>query len=175
MIGLNFGCGTNRLEGWQNFDAEINIEKPLPFPNHHADFIMAEHVVEHIDYYSAIRFFREVLIVLKSGGVFRIIVPSIEQIQNCNDPDYYKFASKWGPSADARGAMFAILYAHGHKTAWTASLMASTLFYVGFDQVRQRDLHLSDHSELCDVEGHHKVIGEKFNAIESLVFEATKS
>jgi SAM-dependent methyltransferase len=175
MIGLNFGCGTNRIEGWKNFDAEINIEKPLPFPGRHADFIFAEHVVEHVDYYSAIRFFKEALRVLKSGGVFRIVVPSIEQIQNCVDPAYYKFASKWGLSADVRGAMFAILYAHGHKTAWTASLMSATLFYAGFDQIQQREPHLSDYPELCYVEGHHKVIGDKFNAIESLVFEATKS
>jgi hypothetical protein len=28
---LHFGCGSNRLPGWTNFDAEVDISKPLPF------------------------------------------------------------------------------------------------------------------------------------------------
>ena len=65
---LNFGCGTNRLNGWRNMDAEVNIEKPLPFTTASAQFILScEHVVEHVPYYTAIKFFEECFRVPRAG------------------------------------------------------------------------------------------------------------
>ncbi len=168
---LNLGCGTNKISGWENYDADVDIGKRLPFADHSAEFIFIEHCVEHIDYYAAIEFFKECRRVLKPKGVLRVVVPSIEMIRNCGDDDYYKLAAKWGATPDVRGAMHAILYSHGHKTAWTASLMEATLKFAGFDNVKQCKVHESEHAELCGVEGHHRVIGEKFNVIESLIFE----
>ncbi len=171
MIKLNFGCGGNRLDGWANYDSEIDISKPLPFSNGAADFVLAEHVVEHIDYYAALGFFAECRRVLKPGGVVRIAVPSIENIWKKGNQAYFEFAARWAPSADRRGAMHAMLFAHGHKAAWTASLLKVSLAYAGFDNVVHRDPGLSDHAELRGVEGHGRVIGEAFNAIETIVCE----
>ena len=171
---LNFGCGDNRLIGWKNFDAELDISKRLPFDDNSANYIFCEHCVEHIPYYQAIEFFKECRRVLKPTGVVRIVVPSIEKIWHSQNHKYYEFTTKWqsiGPTD--RGAMHAILYAHGHQTAWTASLLESTLYYAGFDNVLQCSPHLSAHGPLNNVEGHHKAIGEEFNAIESIIFEGT--
>jgi predicted SAM-dependent methyltransferase len=95
-IKLNFGCGTNKLDGWQNFDAEVDIEKRLPFPDDHADFIYAEHVVEHVDYQAALRFLRRGRRVLKPGGVIRICVPSLENIWRRGDQEYFDFTAQMG-------------------------------------------------------------------------------
>jgi SAM-dependent methyltransferase len=142
-IKLNFGCGTNKLDGWLNFDAEVDIEKRLPFPDDHADFIYAEHVVEHVDYHAALRFFAECRRVLKPGGVIRICVPSLENIWRRGDQDYFDFTRKWAPSADRRGAMHAIIHAHGHKAIWSQALLEACLFFAGFEDIAGCEVHKS--------------------------------
>lgn len=172
---LNFGCGENRLGGWRNMDSEVDISKPLPFETESAAYIFAEHVVEHIPHKDALDFFKECHRVLVPGGVLRIAVPSIEQIMASSDEAYFRFTEKWqrlGPTR--RGAMQAILYAHGHETAWTASLLDASLYFAGFEKREQRKPGASTYAALRGVEGHHKVIGEAFNAIETLIFEAVK-
>ena len=175
MIKFNFGCGANRLEGWANYDAEIDITKPLPFPNAYADFVLAEHVVEHVEYAQALAFFGECRRVLKPGGVVRIAVPSIERIWIEKDENYYRFvqARGWSKTPDARGAIGAMLSCHGHKAPWTASLLAVSLYLAGFEHIVHRDPGLSDHPELRGIEGHGHVIGKAFNDIETVICEGT--
>jgi SAM-dependent methyltransferase/ADP-heptose:LPS heptosyltransferase len=173
-IKLNFGCGENRLTGWCNYDHEIDITQPLPFEDEHADFIFAEHVVEHVDYRAALAFFAECRRVLKPGGVIRIAVPSLENIWKRGDQAYFDFARKWSPSADLRGAMHAIINAHGHKDIWTQSRLEACLFYAGFEDITPCEPGKSGHADLVAVEGHGRVIGERFNWIETAVVEGTK-
>lgn len=172
-VKLNFGCGTNRLDGWENFDAELDISKPLPFPAEHADYIFSEHCVEHIGYFEALAFFKECFRVLRPGGVIRIAVPSIESVWRHGTPDYFRFAREWAPTEDARGAMHALLFEHGHRTAWTISLLMSSLYYAGF-AVEERRPCFSTHAALQGVEGHGKVIGDAFNEIETIICEGTR-
>jgi hypothetical protein len=176
-VKLNFGCGTNKMEGWQNFDSEINIERRLPFPDNHADFIFAEHVVEHVDYYKAIAFLKECHRVLKPGGVIRICVPSVENIMERATEDYCAFihSRKWATENSVRGAMGAILYKHGHKAPWTQSLLRATLFYAGFERISHCEPGASYWPDLKGVEGHGKVIGEHFNWIEAAICEGIAS
>ena len=174
-VKINLGCGTNRLDGWDNHDADVDITRPLRFAANSADFIFAEHVVEHVDYYAAIRFFKEAARVLKPGGVIRITGPSLYQIYDRgDDPEYLEFvhSRKWAPTKDLRGAMHAILFCHGHKTAWTEELMRATLYYAGFKSPETTKVGWSRHPELKGVEGHGRVIGDKFNSIESIAVEA---
>jgi predicted SAM-dependent methyltransferase len=173
MRKINLGCGANRLEGWQNFDREIDIAKPpLPFGDRSVDYILCEHCLEHIGYYKAIEFLKECKRVLKPGGVARIIVPSLERIANCNDEEYFKFTTKWqqnGPTV--RGALAAILFAHGHESAWTSSLLRATMVYCGFNPIDECQPERSKHEVLRDVDGHHHIIGRRFNDVESTVIE----
>lgn len=176
MIALNLGCGTNSLPGWKNFDSDVDIAKPLPFDSDSADFIFAEHVVEHVGYYEALGFFRECHRVLKDGGVVRIAVPSLERVMTYGTPEYFKFAAKWAPTADRRGAMHAILNAHGHRAPWTDALLRASLYTAGFDgAITAHPPGQSAREELRNIEGHGRVIGEYFNWIETTVAEATKA
>jgi SAM-dependent methyltransferase len=168
---INFGCGDNRLAGWTNLDAEVDISEPLPFPDDHAEFIFSEHCVEHINYYLALQFFWECRRVLMPGGIIRICVPSIENIMKRSDASYLHFARRWSTGGGVRGAMGAILFKHGHAAAWTASLLEASLFYSGFKNLVPCEPGLSMHPALEAVEGHGKVIGEHMNWIESCIFE----
>jgi ADP-heptose:LPS heptosyltransferase len=175
LLRLNLGCGRNHLPGWKNHDNDIDITKPLPFDNDSARFIFIEHCVEHVNHKQAIAFFKESHRVLAPGGILRVCVPSLEMIRQCDDADYYRFTNKWqktGPTK--RGACEAIIYAHGHEMIWCGALLEAALYYSGFDDIKQAMPGHSEHAELRGIEGHGKVIGDKFNRIESCVFEATK-
>jgi SAM-dependent methyltransferase len=173
---LNFGCGDNRLDGWQNYDSEVDIAKPLPFADASADYILAEHVVEHIGQYEALGFFRECLRVLRPGGVVRIAVPSIARIRELANERYchFTFAKGWAPTDDLRGALHAIIHCHGHKALWSQEVLAAALYACGFDDVAACSPSLSNHQALIGVDGHAKAISAEFNAIESAICEARK-
>lgn len=172
---VNFGCGNNRLDGWQNFDVELDITNVLPFGDNAIDFILAEHVVEHTRYREAVLFLTECIRVLRPGGVARIIVPSVERIMIHASDEYLKFIARWARIPDVRGAMGAILWEHGHKTPWTESLLMATMYYAGFDDLKVEEPRQSSHKELEDVDGHWKVIGEHDNWVESSIIEGTKT
>lgn len=173
-LKINLGCGTNKLKGWDNHDADVDITRRLPWKSGAADFIFAEHVVEHVTCHEAIGFFEEAYRVLRPGGVLRVTVPSIEKIRLTADEDYFRFTKKWSGEENLHGALKAIIFCHGHKMIWTTSVMFGALLYAGFKDVVRQEIGVSDHPELRGVEGHGKVIGDKFNAIESECFEATR-
>ncbi len=54
----------------------------LPYPNNSIELVYSSHFFEHVDNDTASRLFSEIHRVLKPGGVFRILVPDFEKIQN---------------------------------------------------------------------------------------------
>ncbi len=106
IIYAQYGAGTEAVPGWLSFDAsptlrlqrlpiignllrsrlncvfddEIqygDIVRGLPLPDESVDVIFCSHVLEHLaleDFYTALENTKRVL---KSGGVFRVIVPDL--------------------------------------------------------------------------------------------------
>lgn len=174
QVKINLGCGNNKLEGWKNYDKEIDITKPLPFKLNSADFIFAEHVIEHVEYFKALAFLGECFRVLRPGGIVRIACPSIENVMRRADEEYVKFIRKWVTNLEGtRAAMHNILFFHGHKAPWTDSLLEASLFYAGFKDLVKCDPGHSKVEALQGVEGHGKVIGDRNNWIETIVWEGT--
>lgn len=174
---INLGCGTNRLDGWENYDSEIDIAKRLPWDDDSVHVVFAEHVVEHVTYNDALRFFMECHRVLIPGGVVRIAVPSIEQVCYRATLEYAKFVEKWVPDDGTdyrRRSMTNILFRHGHRAPWTEGLLLASLFYAGFNDPQPMEPGYSRNARLRGIEGHGQVIGEEFNAIETVVAEAIK-
>jgi Uncharacterized protein conserved in bacteria len=173
---INLGCGGNHLGApWENFDAEVDITKPLPFPDECAQFILIEHCREHVPPEYAWRFIGEAHRVLTWSGVLRIAVPSIERVWAMGDNHYLEWLKKSGfGEATRKSAIANLIVNHGHQALWSFPLLQVVLQAHGFRYVKQETAGQSSHSELSRVEGHHVMIGERNNLIETLVVEATK-
>jgi len=176
---INLGCGTNKLPGWDNYDMDLDITKPLPFENNSVDYIFMEHVIEHITYEDSWNFFIEVNRVLKPGGIIRIITPSIvKQYQNKDNKNLnkyidYFYSRNWIKQKNIKSIAESILFGHGHKQAWSEDLLSCCLNILGFNAAPV-SLYISDDPNLCNLEGHWKVVGKEINDIDSICVEGKK-
>ena len=96
---LNLGCGIDIKPGWINLDsvalagvdAVHDIEKlPLPFGSEEFDEILAQDVLEHLDY---IPILKDLHRILKTGGTLRIRVPHFTSKNNFVDPTHRRMFS----------------------------------------------------------------------------------
>ncbi len=175
---LHLGCGPHALESpWENFDREVDITKPLPFDDDSAEYIFAEHVIEHVPFPSAMRFLRECYRVLHGGGVLRVSFPDVGNFNDANTPLYQEFMRSISRRAESVGdvARF-ILEGSGHQAAWTATTGQAALFAVGFPpfDVFVRHYGRSPHVVLDGIDGHHLTSSLTAATIETTVLEATK-
>lgn len=93
---LNLGCGKDIKSDWINLDsADIlgvdvvhDIEKlPLPFQNEEFDEILAQDVLEHVEYIPVLK---DIQRILKTGGLLTIRVPHFTSKNNYIDPTHKK-------------------------------------------------------------------------------------
>lgn len=100
---LNLGCGNRTHPAWLNIDYSRKIAfqqlwfvKPflrtslpanylnhdlrqgIPFKSNSADAVYTSHVLEHLVHCHAPEFLKELLRVLKPGGIIRVVVPDLE-------------------------------------------------------------------------------------------------
>lgn len=175
MRKVQFGCGGNRLEGWENYDRDVDISKPLPFEDNSIKFIFAEHVLEHVHVHSGFRFLKEVYRILEPNGTARICVPAIDKLNQYFDEDYGHFL-KFHSLGDGSklSALESILYNFEHVACYTTEMLDIFCSNIGFKTVRCEP-RISAIAELHDIDSHWKAIGEKANLAESGIIEATKS
>jgi predicted SAM-dependent methyltransferase len=86
-LSINLASGGKGKPGWVNTELRaghadnalpIDLRRPLPFADASAKRILAEHVIEHLDfYYEVPSLFSECRRVLEAGGVLRVIVPDV--------------------------------------------------------------------------------------------------
>lgn len=146
MKNINLGCGENRLDGWENHDSDVDITKPLPWPENSVDFILAEHVFEHVSGPDALRFLYECHRILKPGGVLRLCVPVLDNL-------FLEAARD-------------IVLNHGHLCAYNPGLLRSLLVLARFISARE--------TERKECDGHWKIIGKEKDDAETCRIEATK-
>ena len=81
---VNLGSGGRGLDGWINTDIgrhrdtyfQLDIRRRLPFTSGSVSGVLAEHVLEHIEFREDLpSFLREAYRILETGGVLRIVVP----------------------------------------------------------------------------------------------------
>jgi predicted SAM-dependent methyltransferase len=87
---LHVGCGQIKLAGWINLDIEKengiadiawNASQGFPFlENNSCSVIYNEHFLEHLAIEQATIFLSDCYRILKSGGVLRIAMPSLEYV-----------------------------------------------------------------------------------------------
>lgn len=146
---IQFGCGGNRLHGWENHDTDVDVTKPLPFPDLCAEFVFAEHIGEHLDSGELLRFLTECHRLLRPNGTMRLCCP---------------VTGPWLDRAHARD----LATGHGHRLVLTEGVMRTFLWMAGFDLNRIR------RTDRWDIDGHHKVIGKEKDDQETCRMEARK-
>ena len=190
---LQVGCGKNILDGWMNTDLVVNgniiyldATKPLPFGDNTLDYIFSEHIFEHISYADGHAFIKECHRVLKPGGRIRIATPDmvflIQLYQNPASsiyPDYIKFAVDTfvtEPRFYSPGVVVNnFFYSWGHRFIYDFETLGHTLATAGFINIVRCKPGESDDPKLANLEQHGKIIGDRFNLLESIVVEAAKS
>jgi predicted SAM-dependent methyltransferase len=170
---LQFGTCNNSLVGWENYDfPEVDITKPLPFPDHCALAVLLEHVIEHVTPQQAWAFFRECRRVLAPGGILRLAFPDVVKIYRHAPQAYDEFVQRHGWGDGTReSSMRAILFEHGHQGAWSAEVMVALLEAQGY-RVTLCSVGQSAHSWMKGLEQHGTQIGEEINYAETTVLEA---
>lgn len=145
-VNVQFGAGGNKLEGFLNHDAEVDISKPLPYNTSTVDFILMEHVWEHIGPHDAVRCLQECWRILNPGGVLRLCVPVLDRLT----PDH----------------ALDIIFGHGHQGIYTTEVVHHLFRITGFVSIMETE------RKACD--GHWRVIGCDKDDQESLRIEGVK-
>ena len=151
-IRLNLGCGHKLLPGYINCDMQGNYSgvKPdvecdlraLPFPDGHADEVMAIHVFEHFYVWEAEAVLAEWTRVLRPGGTIVLEMPSFDKILFCaNSPEVrastqqlatFVWGGLYGDQKHRSEAM-------QHKWCYTGSQAIQLLREAGFRDAREED------------------------------------
>jgi SAM-dependent methyltransferase len=126
---IHLGCGSRTFPGWENYDMEIDMSRPLPFQDGTVDFLFTNHTLEHLHPHSVYFFCEEVKRVLSPSGVARIQVPSVERVRKIA-PNYPEYVTERG-GLDI--AIRNIILSFGHITPFTESLLESILINVGLE------------------------------------------
>ncbi len=138
---LNLGCGNCFFDGWVNtdyyrFSNILRKDKQLPdwmldatkewrCRANYWDGIHTEHMLEHVDYASAIVVLSECYRTLKDEAWIRVVLPGVELYIN---HERYKYKAE---------AIAALSLTHGHSSIWDAALMIDLLKHLGFKNVRE--------------------------------------
>lgn len=136
--------------GWKILThADQDITKPLQFQAGSVECLFMEHVLEHVDFVDALKFFGEAYRVLKPGGVLRIVSPDLDKLGwfmrrgeiESRDKEYIKtLVDKYSipESLQDRDTFYVFLVneivrEHGHKFVWTVPLITDALRESGFE------------------------------------------
>jgi len=185
MKKVQFGCGSNLIPGWENFDRDVDIRKRLPFEDASVDYVFSEHVIEHISSQEGWSFLEESYRILKYGGVIRITAPCISKIKKLYEDElhginngfsdnFLKFslAKKWSDGT-FKSVIRALVYNWGHQSLWTPELLITVLNAIGFNSY-EVELHKSNFKDLIGVEKHWRDTSMCYNDMESFSVEGVK-
>ncbi len=144
---LNLGAGPRGIDDahWVNVDGApddgvrflVDFQRPLPFDDAAFDGVFCEHVLEHFGQPDGERLAREILRILKPGGVFRVIVPDAELVlkRYFEAPDALVAArgDGEGTAMEMVNSYFRQRYDHQFMYDWPT--LARTLRRAGFASV----------------------------------------
>jgi len=173
---LHFGCGSHHLPfPWENYDKEIDIRERLPFRSQQAQFILAEHVIEHIPFRDGLFFLSECHRVLIPGGVLRLSFPDITRIEEKDVELYAQYLERETAKhiTSIEEVIWSIASDWGHVSIWTNTATFKLLSSLKFSTV-EMSLGFSHHAELTGVDGRHLSEGFELARAETTVLEATK-
>jgi predicted SAM-dependent methyltransferase len=190
-VKLHLGCGTNRLAGWVNTDLMpaapdidfLDCSRRMPFHDNSLAAVFCEHLIEHIEKPQGVAMVREVFRVLRPGGLFRIVTPSLENFARMalepEWPDAQRYLAWFReahrkPEAEIADVVNMVFYGYGHRHVYGEAELAALLTSVGFTDLRKMRASTYGAPLFDGVDGHGKVVGDDVNGIEAFAIEARK-
>lgn len=192
---LNLGAGNNPIKGWFNIDlrprrwdiAYMDVRKEFPFPEKSFNYILGEHLIEHLTLEEGKFMLQECFRTLRNGGKLRLSTPDLKFITNLYSPtaeneEYIRSITKrFLPDLAGRSdyrPLFVInnaFYNFEHKFLYDEGLLKESFEYAGFNNIQRVIYGQSEDPNLLNIEMHSKGVGIKgISEIESLVLEGTK-
>lgn len=177
MKKVQLGAGGHRLNGWENYDREVDIRQRLPFPSASVDRIFCEHTIEHVSQADGVRFLLECRRVLRPGGRLRLSFPCVPANRVFSGA-YHELARSEGfepvdtsdhPSRPCLRLMF---FHWGHRSIWTVELAVEVCLALGFHNARREFYGESSDPELRLVDGRHHGSGRQIAEEETGIIEA---
>ena len=172
-VSLNVGTGGRGKEGWINLDAigshrdltcTHDLRRPLPLAEGGVKRILAEHVVEHLDFSGDVPgVLREFHRVLEPGGVLRIVVPDVPRYMQAylhGGREAWKELGFWeGLPADMESPIELVNHVFHqkgeHLFGWDFQSMELALKKAGFSKVVRQKYHESLDPELAIDQPNH--------------------
>jgi len=157
---LHIGSGPVSLGGWVNLDilpydgvhVLSDVRDGLPFTN--ADYIFAEHFIEHLRLADGLRFLRECRRALAPRGVLRLSTPNLDWVWLT----HYKPPSEMTPDEELYGCLEINRAFHGwgHQFLYNRHTLKRALDSAGFERVIEHSYGESGIAELRDLERHER-------------------
>ncbi len=189
---LILGAGAQRRAGWLATDLApenrdmlyVDAARRLPFDDASFAFVFAEHMFEHVPYGVGVELAREVLRILRPGGVFRIATPDLQAIARIALPPLDAAAQRYVDASNelfgehvGNGAAFVVNRVFrwwGHEFIYDQQTLVDLLERTGFAGFVRCRMGESGHAPLAGLEHHGGVVGQDMNLYETMVLEATK-
>jgi len=191
---LHLGAGAYTHTGWIGSDilpgskqiVWLDATKAFPIDSQSFDYILCEHMIEHIPWESALNMLTECHRVLRPGGVVRIATPDLSVLFDL----YHKPPTPAGQNylkwivdhyiarEDSYKPIFVVNNAFrnwGHQFLFDEDALRAILTSAGFTDIVRCRMHESQHTPLQGVECHGRNIGnEEISRFETMIFEARR-
>ncbi|MGD0230011.1 MAG: methyltransferase domain-containing protein [Syntrophorhabdales bacterium] len=191
---LQLGAAGNVMDGWLNTSFRprspgivfLDVTEPFPFGHGVFDYVLSEHLIEHLPYNDGRFMLAECFRVLKPGGKIRLSTPDLGMLAGLlsqrgeKDASYVRWiASNFPgdvPVASTTIVVNNLFYNWGHRFLYDFAMMKSALEETGFTGVTACEVGVSDDAALHGVELHRgkSTLDEEMSAFEALVVEATR-
>ena len=190
---LHLGAAGNIFKGWLNTGLRprspeivfLDVTQPFPFGNAVFDYVLSEHLIEHLPHNHGMFMLAECCRVLKPGGRIRLSTPDLKKLaalffeQGGKAREYVRWIATTFPSdVPVESASMVVnnaFYNWGHRFLYDFSTLKSALEEAGFIDVTPFEMGESNDENLRGVEQHgqHGTAAE-MTRFETMVLEASR-
>ena len=190
---LQLGAGAMSLEGWLNIDINpqyadvlrLDAASPFPFRNGEFEYVLAERLIEQLEYEQARFMLSECFRVLKPGGRLRIATPDLQRFFALYSRSLTKAQNRYmdwvahhfkHDAADLTPTLVVnnLFRNRGHRFVFDADTLSKALRDAGFRDLKPHSLGKSDDPVLCGVDGRCEGTALEMLQFETMVWEGRK-